>query len=213
MPCLILLSTVRHCAVSLAIYYFLFQGARHIASSRRSSCSVPPHESASRLHASASSYPPLWGYPSAIRLSLSNCSIIPIPRCPIISPIGPLGIGMGIGGRPPSPARGLFSISSCCEYANPADKVSSKPRATTQRPFSLNYPPLVNISDCPVEEVRLGHMTLGKQPWQDSSRAHLAHVVDSHFAQYYRNSVKGVIAHSPSIDFPARIELHLLRWG
>src|SRR5262245_55334668 len=48
------------------IYYFLFQVARRIASSRHPSWSFPLHESASFLHASASSYRPVWDYLSAL---------------------------------------------------------------------------------------------------------------------------------------------------
>src|SRR5215813_6707012 len=52
-----------------SIYCSLFQVARRIASSRRPSCSFPPHESASFLHASASSYRPVWDYLSTILTS------------------------------------------------------------------------------------------------------------------------------------------------
>src|SRR5262245_49092557 len=52
-----------------SLTYFLFQVARRTASSRRPSCSFPPHESASFLHASASSYRPVWDYLSTILTS------------------------------------------------------------------------------------------------------------------------------------------------
>src|SRR5262249_58095525 len=51
------------------IYHSLFQVARRIASSRPPSCSFPPHESASFLHASASSCRPIWDYLSTILTS------------------------------------------------------------------------------------------------------------------------------------------------
>src|SRR5262249_11956759 len=51
------------------IYHSLFQGARRIASSRHPSCSFPPHESPSFLHASPSSYRPVWDCLSALATS------------------------------------------------------------------------------------------------------------------------------------------------
>src|SRR5262249_19575390 len=51
------------------IYHSLFQVARRIASSRHPSCSFPPHESPSFLHASASSCRPVWDYLSTILTS------------------------------------------------------------------------------------------------------------------------------------------------
>src|SRR5215813_6559891 len=66
------------------IYYSLFQGARRIASSRHPFCSFPPHESASFLHASASSYRPVWDCLSALATSspslLAPSSFLPSDR-------------------------------------------------------------------------------------------------------------------------------------
>src|SRR5262249_54489259 len=88
------------------IYYFLFQVARRIASSRHPSWSFPLHECASFLHASASSYRPVWDYLSALVASS------PFLPAPFIPPIGPPGIG--IGGRPGS-VLGAFSGSCSWE--------------------------------------------------------------------------------------------------
>src|SRR5215510_11556779 len=88
------------------IYHSLFQVARRIASLRHPSCSFPPHESASFLHASASSCRPVWDYLSTTLTS--SPSLLAPSLLPSDHP------GMGIGGLPGN-ILGAFSDSRSWE--------------------------------------------------------------------------------------------------